>query len=478
MSIDATSRPALEDDDLRRLLQQVTARLLDKRAAAIAGVPDWDRLRDRARAIKRATLADLDRYLLQFEDQVTARGGVVHWAADAMEACRIVEKIAAANHVRRIVKSKSMVSEEVGLNAALEHAALTPVETDFGEYIIQVAGERPSHIIAPAIHKSRAEVGRLFAEKLRTPYTDDPEVLAGHARVVLRGEFCAAHMGISGANFGVASTGTIVIVENEGNARLCTTLPPVHVVLMGIEKLVPTIADLAVFLTLLPRNATGQAMSSYVSCITGPRRAGDATGPRQLHVILVDNGRTRMLADPVTRDVLTCIRCGACQNACPVYRQIGGLSYGGVYAGPIGLLLGPGLEARTSPPDLPFVSTLCGACAEVCAVKIDIPSVLLHLRRRAMAPGPNGPGKALPHRRLQRVLLGAWAAAMKGPGRYRVAGWFARTALRVLARGGRVRRLPPPFHGWTAVRDLPVPQRPFTRQGRTRSNGPGRRGVG
>ncbi len=461
MSIDTTSRTALDDDRLRGLLRAVTTRLMEKRATAIADVPGWEPLRDQARAIKRATLANLDRYLLEFEERVTATGAIVHWAADAADACRIVEKIAAANHVRRVAKSKSMMSEEIGLNTFLEQAGLKVVETDFGEYIIQVAGERPSHIIAPAIHKSRADVGRLFTEKFKTAYTEEPDELAAYARGVLRDEFCEAQMGISGANFGIAATGTIVIVENEGNARMCTTLPPVHVALMGIEKVVPAVDDLAVFLTLLPRNATGQAMTSYVSFITGPRRAGDRSGPEQLHVVLIDNGRTRMLADPVLRDVLTCIRCGACQNTCPVYRNIGGHSYGGVYAGPIGSLLGPGLEPRTSPPDLPFVSTLCGACADVCPVKIDIPGALLYLRQAAIAGRTE---KSLPYRRVQRLGLRVWASAMAGPRRYAVASRALRLALHVLGRGGRVRRLPAPLGGWTEVRDFPIPPKRTFRQ--------------
>jgi len=454
MSIDSTSRLALDDDRLRGLLRAVTTRLMEKRATAIGEVPEWEQLRERARAIKRRTLGNLDRYLLEFEDQVAARGGTVHWAADAHEACHIVETIASANHVRRVVKSKSMISEEIGLNLALEQAGLRVVETDFGEYIIQVAGERPSHIIAPAIHKSRADVGRLFAAKFGTPYTEEPDELAAYARAVLRQEFRDAQMGISGANFGVAATGTIVIVENEGNARMCTTLPPVHVALMGIEKIVPAVDDLAVFLTLLPRNATGQVMTSYVSFISGPRRQADRSGPEQLHVVLIDNGRIRMLADPVLRDVLSCIRCGACQNVCPVYTNIGGHSYGGVYAGPIGSLLGPGLEPRTSPPDLPFVSTLCGACAEVCPVKIDIPGALLHLRQAAMAGATE---KRLPHRRLQRLGLRAWAEAMAGRRRYAIASATLRLGLRIFARAGRIRRLPAPLDGWTQVRDLPMP---------------------
>jgi L-lactate dehydrogenase complex protein LldF len=461
MSIDVTSRPALDDDRLRGLLRAVTTRLMEKRSAAIAGVPEWERLRDQARAIKREALAHLDRLLIEFERRVTENGGTVHWAADAGEACRVVERIAAANQVRRVVKSKSMMSEEIGLNTFLEQAGLKVVETDFGEYIIQVAGERPSHIIAPAIHKSRADVGRLFTEKFGTPYTDEPGQLAAYARGVLRDEFCNARMGISGANFAVAATGTIVIVENEGNARMCTTLPPVHVALMGIEKVVPAIEDLAVFLTLLPRNATGQAMTSYVSFITGPRRKGDRSGPEQLHVVLIDNGRTRMLGDPVLRDVLACIRCGACQNTCPVYRSIGGHSYGGVYAGPIGSLLGPGLEPRTSPPDLPFVSTLCGACADVCPVKIDIPGALLYLRQRAMA---GRTAKRLPHRRAWEIGLRAWAFAMAGPRRYSVASRALRLLLRAFARDGRVPRLPAPLDGWTQVRDFPMPARETFRQ--------------
>jgi L-lactate dehydrogenase complex protein LldF len=473
MSIDDTARAAIDDDRLRRLLQQVTSRIMAKRAAAIAGVPDWEALRDRARALKDEALAGLDDLLLEFERQVITRGGIVHHAADAGEACRLVAGIAADHRVQRIVKSKSMLSEEVGLNHFLEQQGFTVVETDFGEYIIQLAGERPSHIIVPAVHKSRDDVGRLFAAKLGVPYTNDPEVLAAHARRVLREEFCAADMGVSGANFALARTGTLVVVENEGNARLTTTLPRVHVALVGIEKVTRAAETLAVFLALLPRSATGQAMTSYVSLITGPRRPEERSGPRYLHVVLVDNGRRRMRRDPVMREVLTCLRCGACQNTCPVYRQIGGHSYGGVYAGPIGSLLGPGLEPRTSPPDLPFVSTLCGACAEVCPVKIAIPRVLLHLRQRAMS---GATAKPLPHRRALRAGFRGWAAAMSGPRRYAIASTVMRAGLRLFARAGWVRKLPLPFDGWTDERDFPVPPKQrFLGGPATSGDGPGDR---
>ncbi len=456
MSIDALSRSALGNPQLHAQLEHVASRLLENRAAAVAAVPRWEPIREQARDIRRATLADLDRYLSEFERHVQASGGVAHRAADAEAACRIVSEIADAHGARRIVKGKSMVTEEIGLNAHLEAEGRHVVETDFGEYILQLAGERPSHIVAPAVHKSRADVGRLFADKLGVTYTDDPVALAAHAREVLRGEFRSAEMGVSGANFAVAATGTVVVVENEGNGRLTTTWPRVHVAVTGIEKMVPSVEDLAVLLTLLPRNATGQAMSSYVSFITGPRRTADRGGPEHLHVVLVDNGRSRMLADPVTRDVLTCIRCGACLNTCPVYRQIGGHSYGGVYAGPIGSLLGPGTQPLTSPPDLPFVSTLCGACADVCAVKIDIPRVLLHLRQKAMA----GEAARQPrYRRLQRLAFAGWAGAMAGPRGYRLASRAMRVALAPFARRGHIRGLPPPFNAWTQARDFPAPAR-------------------
>jgi L-lactate dehydrogenase complex protein LldF len=298
-------------------------------------------------------------------------------------------------------------------------------------------------------------VAQLFARKLGTPVTGDIEELTAEARRRLRDEFMTADLGVSGANFAVAETGTIVVVENEGNARLTTSTPPVHVALVGIEKMVPRIADLAVFLTLLPRSATGQPMSSYVSFLTGPRRAGELDGPEELHIVLVDNGRTRLLADAGAREALRCIRCGACQNVCPVYRHIGGHAYDAVYAGPIGSLVSPHLDAAHAPPDLPFLSSLCGACADVCPVKIDIPEVLLHLRREAMAGAL--PGPPMPARGAQRAAMRAWAAAMRTPRRYAWSFRLFRIMARVFTRNGRIRSLPGPFAGWTDVRDFPLP---------------------
>jgi L-lactate dehydrogenase complex protein LldF len=453
----ADVRRAIDNPQLRVLLDDVTGRFVEKRAAAVRAVPEWEAFRDEARRIKEEALAHLDRHLLEFERQVVARGGQVHWAATADQARRHVLAIARAHGVARMVKSKSMVSEEVHLNEWMAAHGIAPVETDFGEWIIQLAGERPSHVIAPAIHKSRGDVGRLFAEKLGIPETDDIETLTREARRHLRREFCSADLGMSGANFLVAETGTIVVVENEGNARLTTTAPPVHVVLAGIEKVIPRAADLAVFLALLPRSATGQPMSSYVSLMTGPRRAGETDGPDELHVVLIDNGRSRLLADAAAREALSCIRCGACQNVCPVYRHIGGHAYETVYAGPIGALVSAHLDRAGTPPDLPFASTLCGACADVCPVKIDIPTVLLHLRDQVMRG--HLPDQPLPARWLQRLAIRAWASAMASPGRYRLASKLLRLATRIVVRGGRIRALPGPFGNWTRFRDFPVPAR-------------------
>ncbi len=450
----AAARAAIAQPALGRLLDDVTVRLTERRAAAVAAVPDWEALRERARAIKAATLERLDTHLEEFERQATARGARVHWAPTAEDARRIVVDIAKARGVRRVVKGKSMVSEEIHLNRALEAEGIAAVESDLGEFIVQLAGETPSHIVAPALHKSRGDVARLFAEKLGVPLTDDVEALTRAARARLRADFADAGMGTSGVNIAVAETGTIVVVENEGNIRLSTSMPRVHVAIMGIEKVVPAFDDLAVFLTLLPRSATGQPMPTYASFITGPRRAGELDGPDELHIVLLDNGRSRLLADPTARPALSCIRCGACLNACPVFRTIGGHAYGTVYGGPIGSVISGYLEPESAAAELPFASSLCGACSAVCPVKIDLPALLVHLRDRAVRGETTG-GVRPPA--AERVGLRAWAWAMGGARRYRAASRLLRLGLHLFAKEGVVERLPGALGGWTAARDLAEP---------------------
>ncbi|HEB52974.1 MAG TPA: iron-sulfur cluster-binding protein [bacterium] len=442
------ARDALQDEVLTGALRRATDLFGERRRAAIATVPDWQELREHARKVKAHTLAQLDHYLERFAANATAAGATVHWARDGDEACAIVTRIAAERSASRLVKSKSMATEEIGLNEALAARAREPVETDLGEWIIQLAGETPSHIIVPAIHKTRQQIGRLFVDKLGIPPTDDPDALAAAARTRLRAHFAAADLGISGVNFGVAETGTILILENEGNARMTTTLPKTHVAVMGIEKVIPRFDDLEVFLRLLPRSGTGQHLTTYQSLLTGTDPGGE--GPDELHIVLLDNGRAKIAVDRVMRETLACIRCGACLNACPVYQSVGGHAYGSVYPGPIGAILTPQLQGLEQAAALPFASTLCGACKDVCPVAIDIPSLLLELRRRAVDGTPGQRPVRL--RRSERIAFGLWSWFARGPRRFRFAARLARIAQRVPL----LSRLLPPLSAWTRTRELPT----------------------
>jgi L-lactate dehydrogenase complex protein LldF len=441
---------ALHDGTLQTALGRATSRFIGNRAGAIGALSDADSLRDQARALRADALSRLDELLERLAANVEARGGSVCWAADGEEARRYIAELARARGVQTIVKSKSMASEEIHLNEALEHAGLEVVETDLGEYMIQLAGETPSHIIAPAIHMTRERVSELFNQHLGMPPTDDIPTMTKTARVALRQRFLQADMGISGVNFGVADEGAVVIVENEGNARLSTSVPRIHVAIMGIERIVERLDDLAVMLQVLARSATGQKLSVYTSIISGPARAGEADGPEEFHLVLLDNGRSQILGGQYAESLM-CIRCGACLNACPVYQSIGGHAYGGVYSGPIGAILTPLLQPDL--PDnhlLPQASSLCGACQEVCPVRIAIPDMLLRLRADAVKAGKYHPA--------EKAAIQSYALAMKSPAVYRAGGMMARLGSRLLGRKGRIRRLPPPLHLWTKSRDFPQPQ--------------------
>ncbi len=465
-SIHELARRAMADAHLEEAYRSSSLRLYTHRLSAIAKVPGFERLRDRAREIKRDVMEHLGDYLEQFESNIIRLGGEVHWAPTAEEASAAVLEICRRAGAREVVKAKSMVGEEIELNHALEAAGIRAVESDLGELIVQLAGERPAHIVAPAIHKTREDVSRLFVEHLHSEPTTEPERLTAIARGALREIFARAAVGLSGANFGVAETGSIVVIENEGNIRFSTTAPRIHIVLMGIEKLIPRFADLGIFLRLLARSGTGQKLTSYTSILTGPRRAGE-DGPEEMHVILVDNGRIRTLADEKMREALYCIRCGACLNACPVYRKIGGHAYGWVYSGPIGALITPQFMGISNARELPFASSLCGACREVCPVRINIPDLLLHLRTEAQqrTETPRPPRSLVSERASMRI----WAWAMKRPWAYSLGGALMRFGLKAFARwdtssGGRwVKKFEWfPLSAWTESRDFPAPARmPF-----------------
>jgi L-lactate dehydrogenase complex protein LldF len=429
-----------------------TMRLFTHRLNAIGEIPGFERLRDAGREVKRHTIENLDYYLAQFADNVERNGGKMHWASTAAEVCKIVVDIVQRSAAREVVKAKSMVGEEVELNHALEAGGIRAIETDLGEFIIQLAGDRPAHIVAPAIHMTREDVSELFVEHIKAERTVVPEELTAIARRALREMFQKAGVGVTGANFAVAETGTVVVIENEGNIRMCTTVPRVHIALIGIEKLIPRLADLGIFLRLLGRSGTGQNLTVYTSLLTGPRRPGE-DGPQEMHVVMVDNGRTKSLADPKMREMLYCIRCGACLNTCPVYRKIGGHAYGWVYSGPIGALVTPEFVGIGQARELPFASSLCGACREVCPVRINIPDLLLHLRSEAQELAPKHTESLL----SERLMFRLWAWGMRHPFLYVLGSRFARWGQVLLARQGWIRKIPAyPASQWTKERDFPA----------------------
>jgi iron-sulfur cluster protein len=442
----AAASKTLDDTQLRRNLRKATTHIRAKRADVVGELPDWAELRGAGRAIKDSALAELGPLLERLEASVVGAGGVVHWANDGKEACSIVSSLAQAAGVSEVVKVKSIVTDEIKLNEALAADGVRAVETDLAELIVQLGDDVQSHILVPAIHKNRAEIRDLFARELNLPdLSDEPAALAEAARLHLRRKFLGARFGISGANFAVAETGTVCVFESEGNGRMCTTLPEVLVTVMGIEKLVPSWQDMEVFLQLLPRSSTGERMNPYTSFWTG---VTDGDGPREFHLVLLDNGRTDVLADQVGRQALRCIRCSACLNVCPVYSRVGGHAYESVYPGPIGAILTPQLHGMREGRTLPYASSLCGACYEVCPVAIDIPKVLVHLRGRVVETDP--PWK--PEKAAMKGLYRAFASRRA----FETAQRAARLG-RPLARGGRISRLPWPLSAWTDTRDLPAP---------------------
>ncbi|WP_433295493.1 LutB/LldF family L-lactate oxidation iron-sulfur protein [Pseudonocardia sp. CA-142604] len=466
-SFPAAARTALADSQLRRNLGHATRTIRTKRASVVAELDDWEQLRLAGEALKTATMARLDEHLERLEKAVQARGGVVHWARDANEANAIVTGLVAATGESEVVKVKSMATQEIGLNEALEAAGITAHETDLAELIVQLGGDMPSHILVPAIHRNRAEIRDIFLREMPgvdPQLTTEPRRLAMAARAHLRERFLRAKVAISGANFGVADTGTLLVAESEGNGRMCLTLPDTLITVMGIEKVVPTWQDLEVFLQLLPRSSTGERMNPYNSAWTGVT-PGD--GPQTFHLVLLDNGRTAALADEMGRTALHCIRCSACLNVCPVYERAGGHAYGSVYPGPIGAVLSPQLTGVEDNASLPYASSLCGACFDACPVRIDIPSLLVRLRARHVDEQRSA--HRVPSAEALSMAAAAWV--MASPTRFAAAEKASRAA-RLLGRAsGRISALPPPLSAWTASRDAPRPPAETFREWWARNRG-------
>lgn len=461
----AAARTALADSQLRRNIGHATHTIRAKRLNAIRECDYWEQLRAAGSALKQDVMARLPELLEQLEDNVTQRGGVVHWARDGDEANRIVADLIRATGSDEVVKVKSMATQEIGLNEYLEAQGIAAFETDLAELIVQLGHDKPSHILVPAIHRNRAEIQEIFTREMPDAgeLTDDPRVLAMAARAHLRRKFLTAKVAVSGANFGIAETGTLAVVESEGNGRMCLTLPQTLITVMGIEKVVPTFADLEVFMQLLPRSSTAERMNPYTSMWTGVH-PGD--GPQEFHLVLLDNGRTRVLADEVGRAALHCIRCSACLNVCPVYERTGGHAYGSVYPGPIGAILSPQLTGTTGHDDpnatLPFASSLCGACFEACPVRIDIPTILVHLRAQQVDQERGTLRGVLFSGQDLAMKAAGWA--MSGAGRFSLAEKALAAGRLIAGRDHRISALPWPASKWTASRDIPEPPAETFRQ--------------
>jgi L-lactate dehydrogenase complex protein LldF len=449
-------RAAVKSADLTH--RQIIRRAIDQYSSSNdrgrSRFADWEAARQRCHEIKWEALNNLDRYLLEFEQRVKERGGHVFWAADSAEACRYITDLAVSRGVRKMVKSKSMVAEEIHLSPALEKAGIQAIETDLGEYIVQLRNEPPYHIVTPAMHLNRKDIADLFKEKLGDVDTDDPVELVAAARRALRRDFFSAEMGISGANFLVADAGMIALTTNEGNGRLCTTVPRIHVALAGIEKVIPRLQDLALFWPVLATAGTGQPITCYSTLIGGPRKPNEVDGPEEFHVVLLDNGRTDLLADIEQRDVLHCIRCGACLNVCPVFRTVGGHTYGTTYPGPIGSVLTPHLRGIDEFHHLSYASSLCGACSDACPVKIDLHHHLLENRRNAVNHS------ARPW--AERFGFKIWQWTMQSASRFRIVGGLARMALRITQSLGLDGTALDPMGSWSKNHAAPrVPEKSF-----------------
>ncbi len=450
----AASR-ALADVRLQQAHEVVYNGFHRARISAAADTDEWEAQRTLGKAIKDHTIANLDYYLEMLADNVEKNGGKVYFARDGQDANSYVRSIAAQNDVQTVIKSKSMVSEEMGLNHVLEADGVEVVETDLGEYIVQLAGEAPYHIIAPAIHKSKAQVADLLAEESKTERQETAEQLTRQARDMLREVFQRADMSVTGANFAVAETGSIVLVTNEGNGRMATSMPRIHVAAMGMEKLIPSVADLSAMLRILIRSATGQRISCYVTMVNGPRAHDEEDGPEEFHLVIMNNGRDRLLRDESLREALNCIRCGACMNACPVYRKVGGHSYGWVYPGPIGSIVSPVFTGLKEGHKLPAASSLCGACHEACPVKINIPRMLLELRSQTAQGEPDTSQRA--SGLGERMTWKAWRQGMMSRSRFEAGSTVGKLVTAPLQREGWLSKVPPPISGWTDSRDFPAP---------------------